>query len=52
MFSPLADGTARGVDEVFDNFTRLAGRQPATVEDFIGRHAKEFRYSPSTDLGA
>lgn len=41
-YSALGAGQRERSDEVFDNFFALVGRQPATLADFIRRHADRF----------
>ena len=43
-FSRLSGEELRGSDETFDNFKRITGREPATVTDFVRKHAALFRY--------
>ena len=33
-----------GVDETFDNFFEITGRQPVRWEDFVQKHRKVFEY--------
>ena len=40
----MAAGQIPGVDETFDNFFEITGRQPVRWEDFVQKHRKVFEY--------
>ena len=39
-----AAGTIPGADDTFDNFPKITGKQPTTLDSFIQRHKAEFAY--------
>jgi NAD(P)H dehydrogenase (quinone) len=43
-FSDLTAGKDVCADQVFDNFTSITGRSPATLADFAQKHQENFRY--------
>ena len=43
-FTRMAAGQIPGVDETFDNFFEITGRQPVRWEDFVQKHRKVFEY--------
>ena len=43
-FTRMAAGQIPGVEETFDNFSQITGRQPVRWEDFVVKHRKVFAY--------
>ena len=43
-FSRLSRGGLTGADRTFDTFTAITGKAPASMRDFVTRHAAYFRY--------
>ena len=43
-FTRMAAGQIPGVEETFDNFSQITGRQPVSWEDFVEKHRKVFAY--------
>ena len=43
-FTRMAAGQIPGVEETFDNFSQITGRQPVHWEDFVEKHRKVFAY--------
>jgi len=43
-YSDFTAGKTEGADEIFDNFSAIAGRPPKTLADFAKTHAESFRY--------
>ena len=43
-FTRMAAGQIPGVEETFDNFSQITGRQPVRWEDFVEKHRKVFAY--------
>lgn len=43
-FTRMAAGQIPGVEETFDNFSQITGRQPVRWEDFVEKHRKVFSY--------
>ena len=43
-FTRMAARQIPGVEETFDNFSQITGRQPVSWEDFVEKHRKVFAY--------
>ena len=43
-FTRMAARQIPGVEETFDNFPAITGRQPVTWEDFVQKHRSAFAY--------
>lgn len=43
-FTRMAAGQIPGVEETFDNFSQITGRQPVCWEDFVQKHRTAFAY--------
>ena len=43
-FTRMAAGTIPGVDQVFDNFQAITGREPVRWVDFVRKHRAAFAY--------
>ncbi len=43
-YAAYTSGVRTGEEKVFDSFSRITGRSPALIEDFVRRHRDEFAY--------